>query len=63
MSTEMQQAFAQDSSVSEVAHNSEIITTPEPQLPDSEPEQPQPPQPNLQPEAGAVEEKVDLSAL
>ena len=51
MSTEMQQAFASDASVSEIGDKNEILTTPEERLQ------------IVQPEATDVVEKVDLSDL
>lgn len=53
MSTEMQQAFSNDGSMSEVVNGNEIITTPELKLPP----------PVTEPEATEVVEKVDLSEL
>lgn len=51
MSTEMQTAFANDGSMSEVANNSEIVTTPEDNLPVA------------LPEAETVVDQVDLADL
>ncbi len=53
MSTEMQQAFANDGSMADVVNGDEIVTTPEFKLP----------APITEPEASNVETKVDLSDL
>jgi len=53
MSTELQQAFVQDTNFAAIGNGNEIVTTPEKQLP----------LPITQPEATTVVENVDLSAL
>ena len=53
MSTELQQAFVQDTKFAAIGDGNEIITTPEEQLP----------LPIAQPEATTVVENVDLSNL
>ncbi len=53
MSTELQQAFTQDTKFAAIGSGNEIITTPEKQMPP----------PLTQPEAAAITENVDISEL